>query len=74
MNTSIKEVEVYLMGIRDYLRELGRKKSSSYNLKKTYEKSRCTICGQICYNKEDLQLRLKYNHPDIPSAPAYDRS
>jgi hypothetical protein len=25
MNTSIKEVEVYLMGIRDYLRELGRK-------------------------------------------------
>jgi hypothetical protein len=35
-----------------------------------YEKSKCDICGQICYNKEDLQLHLEYNHPDVQSTPA----
>jgi hypothetical protein len=35
-----------------------------------YERSKCDICGQICYNREDLQLHLKYNHPDVQSAPA----
>jgi hypothetical protein len=35
-----------------------------------YEKSKCDICGQICYNREDLQLHLEYNHPDVQSASA----
>jgi hypothetical protein len=38
-------------------------------ISKPYEKSKCDICGQICYNKEDLQDHLKCNHPDVQSAP-----
>ena len=46
-----------------------RKGSYKY-INKPYERSKCDICGQICYNKEDLQLHLKYNHPDVQSAAA----
>jgi hypothetical protein len=47
------------------------KKGASHKyVNRPYEKSKCHICDQICYNKEDLQLHLKYNHPDVQSAPA----
>ncbi len=59
------------MGIEDYVRRLWAAKSTSHNyIIRSYEKSKCHICERICYNNEDLQLHLKYNHPDIPSAPA----
>jgi hypothetical protein len=59
------------MRIGDYLKRLMTKKGESYRyISKPYEKSKCDICGQICYNKEDLQLHLKYNHPDVQSAAA----
>lgn len=59
------------MGIEDYVRRLWTKKGASHNyIIRSYEKSTCQICGQICYNKEDLLIHLKYNHPDVPSAPA----
>lgn len=65
------------MRIGDYLRRLmtKTKKGASHKyVNRPYEKSKCHICGQICYNKEDLQLHLKYNHPDVQSAPAVDRA
>ena len=59
------------MRIGDYLRRLMAKKDASHKyVNRPYEKSKCDICGQICYNKEDLQLHLKYNHPDVQSTPA----
>jgi hypothetical protein len=44
------------------------KKGDSRNyVNRPYERSKCDICGQICYNKDDLQLHLNYNHPDVQS-------
>jgi hypothetical protein len=56
------------MGLRDFIRglKIGKPDSTNYS-KRSYEKSKCLICSQICYNKEDLQLHLKYNHPDVAS-------
>jgi hypothetical protein len=59
------------MRIGDYLRRLMTKNGASHKyVNRPYEKSKCDICGQICYNREDLQLHLKYNHPDVQSASA----
>ena len=59
------------MRIGDYLRRLMTKKGEPCNyVNRLYERSKCDICDQICYNKEDLLLHLKYNHPDVQSAPA----
>ena len=58
------------MRIGEYLRRLMTRKGSYKYINKLYERSKCDICGQICYNKEDLQLHLKYNHPDVQSAAA----
>ena len=59
------------MRMGDYLRRFMTKKGDSRNcVNIPYERSKCDICGQICYNKEDLQFHLKYNHPDVQSAPA----
>jgi hypothetical protein len=61
------------MDIGDYLGRLmtkTKKEASHKYVNRSYEKSKCHICGQICYNKEDLQLHLKYNHPDVQSTPA----
>lgn len=59
------------MGLGGYLRRLWTKKGAYNNyFNRSYEKSLCHICGQICYNKEDLLIHLKYNHRDVPSASA----
>jgi hypothetical protein len=56
------------MKIGDYLRRLMAKKGKLHTyVNRPYERSECDICGQICYNREDLQLHLKYNHPDCTS-------
>lgn len=56
------------MGLGDIIRglKIGKPDRSKYS-RRSYEKSKCTVCGRICYNKEDLQLHLKYNHPDVAS-------
>jgi hypothetical protein len=61
--------EAYSMGLKDFIRGLKTGKPNSLNYtRRSYEKSTCPVCGQVCYNKEDLQLHLKYNHPDVASA------
>jgi len=56
------------LGLRDFIRGLKTGKPDPLRYpKKSYEKSNCTVCGRVCYNKEDLQLHLKYNHPDVAS-------
>lgn len=56
------------MGLKDFIRGLSRKPNSFNYSRRSYEKSKCPVCGQICYNREDLQIHLKYNHPDVASA------
>lgn len=56
------------MGLKDFIRGLTGKSDAPNYSRKAYEKSKCHICGQVCYNREDLQLHLKYNHPDVASA------
>jgi hypothetical protein len=61
---------IQYMRIGDYLRRLMTKNGEPHKYtSKPYEKSKCDICGQICYNREDLQDHLKCNHPDVQSAP-----
>ena len=60
--------EAYVLGLRDFIRGLKIRKADSLNsYKVSYEKIKCPVCGQICYNKGDLDLHLKYNHPDVAS-------
>lgn len=60
--------EAYVLGLRDFIRGLKIRKADPLNSYKiSYEKSKCHVCGQICYNKGDLDLHLKYNHPDVAS-------
>jgi len=33
----------------------------------SYERIVCQICNRICYNKKDLKIHLKKEHPDLPS-------
>ena len=59
------------MRLGDYLRRFMTKKGDLRNyVNRSYERSKCDICGQICYNKDDLQLHLKYDHPDEQSGSA----
>ena len=30
--------------------------------KYTYKKHTCTICGQVCYNKKDLDIHMQREH------------
>jgi hypothetical protein len=56
------------LGLRDFIRGLKIGKADSFrSYKVSYEKSKCPVCGQICYNKGDLDLHLKYNHQDVAS-------
>jgi hypothetical protein len=56
------------MGLKDFIRGITGKSNPPNHSRRSYEKSKCHICGQVCYNREDLQLHLKYNHPDVASA------
>lgn len=66
-----RPMEVYFMGLIDYLAKGLRIKKTKFNYynNSKYEKSKCPICNQVCYNKKDLALHLKYNHPDVASTP-----
>jgi hypothetical protein len=56
------------MGLRDIIRRLRLGKPDPVHYSRiSYEKIKCTVCSRVCYNKEDLQLHLKYNHPDVAS-------
>ena len=58
------------MGIIDQIKGLITSKKKFANPKgSAYEKRKCHVCNQVCYNEKDLQLHLKYNHPDVASTP-----
>ena len=54
------------MGLIDYIKNImSRRKETSYHVPSTYKKIRCNVCNQVCYNQKDLELHMKYNHPDV---------
>jgi hypothetical protein len=60
-----------VMGLIDYIKSImTRKREPAYHVPSTYEKIRCNICNQVCYNQRDLELHMKYNHPDVASTEA----
>ena len=59
------------MGLFDYIKNMiSGKKENTYHVPSTYKKIRCTVCNQVCYNQRDLELHMKYNHPDVASTEA----
>jgi hypothetical protein len=60
-----------VMGLFDYIKNMiTRKKETTYHVPSTYKKIRCNVCNQVCYNQRDLELHMKYNHPDVASTEA----
>jgi hypothetical protein len=60
-----------VMGLIDYIKNMmTRKKETTYHVPSTYRKIRCNVCNQVCYNQKDLELHMKYNHPDVASTEA----
>jgi hypothetical protein len=60
-----------VMGLFDYIKNMiSRKRETTYHVPSTYKKIRCNVCNQVCYNQRDLELHMKYNHPDVASTEA----
>lgn len=57
-----------MFGLKDYFSKvfeqmgLGSKRSDE-----EYERITCQICNRICYNKKDLKIHLRKEHPDLTS-------
>ena len=60
-----------VMGLFDYIKNMiTGKRETTYHVPSTYKKIRCNVCNQVCYNQKDLELHMKYNHPDVASTEA----
>jgi hypothetical protein len=60
-----------VMGLFDYIKNMiTGKRETTYHVPSTYKKIRCNVCNQVCYNQRDLELHMKYNHPDVASTEA----
>ena len=60
-----------VMGLFDYLKNMiTGKRETTYHVPSKYKKIRCNVCNQVCYNQRDLELHMKYNHPDVASTEA----
>jgi hypothetical protein len=67
----IVQLDDVVMGLIDYIKNImARRKETTYHLPSTYKKIRCNVCNQVCYNQRDLELHMKYNHPDVASTEA----
>ncbi len=53
-------------GLEDYVnRILGILKPKNKDSDQVYERMTCKVCDQICYNKKDLRIHLKTEHPNL---------
>jgi hypothetical protein len=60
-----------VMGLFDYIKNMiSGKRETTHHVPSTYKKIRCNVCNQVCYNQRDLELHMKYNHPDVASTEA----
>lgn len=59
--TDMFDLKDYSSRIIDQIRKTINKSDESY------ERIVCEICNRICYNKKDLRIHLKKEHPDLSS-------
>lgn len=59
--TNMFDLKDYFFRNIDQIRKIMNKSDESY------ERIVCQICNRICYNKKDLKIHLKKEHPDLPS-------
>jgi len=59
--TNVFDLKNYSSRIIDQIRKTINKSDESY------ERIVCQICNRICYNKKDLKIHLKKEHPDLQS-------
>ena len=59
--TNVFDLKNYSSRIIDQIRKTINKSDESY------ERIICQICNRICYNKKDLKIHLKKEHPDLQS-------
>jgi RNase P subunit RPR2 len=59
--TNMFDLKDYFSRYIDQIRKIMKKSDESY------ERIICQICNRICYNKKDLKIHLKKEHPDLPS-------
>ena len=58
-----------MFDLKDYFsRNIDQIRKIIYKSDESYERIVCQICNRICYNKKDLKIHLKKEHPDLPSA------
>ena len=57
-----------MIDLKDYFsRNIDQIRKIIYKSDESYERIVCQICNRICYNKKDLKIHLKKEHPDLPS-------
>lgn len=57
-----------MFDLKDYFfRNLDQIRKIMNKSDESYERIVCQICNRICYNKKDLKIHLKKEHPDLPS-------
>ena len=59
--TNMFDLKDYFSRNIDQIRKIMNKSDESY------ERIVCQIYNRICYNKKDLKIHLKKEHPDLPS-------
>jgi RNase P subunit RPR2 len=64
----IVQLDDVVMGLIDYIKNIMTRRKET--VPSTYKKIRCNVCNQVCYNQRDLELHMKYNHPDVASTEA----
>ena len=57
-----------MFDLKDYFsRNIGQIRNIMNKSDESYERIVCQLCNRICYNKKDLKIHLKKEHPDLPS-------
>ena len=59
-----------MFDLKDYFSKILNRIQMSINKSdQSYERIICQICNRICYNKKDLKIHLRREHPDLTSLP-----
>lgn len=56
-----------MFDLKDYFSRITDQIRKNIKSDESYERIVCQICNRICYNKKDLKIHLKKEHPDLPS-------
>ena len=58
-----------MFDLKDFFSKMLNQKQAVKNASdEAYDRIICRICNRICYNKKDLKIHMKNEHPDLTSA------